>query len=187
MMMEEQLKPLPLDWVEVIYRKFSVYWGDAFLAKWKGIPHDDLMLAWAEELAGFTPDELKTGLQECKKKTFPVSLPEFMNLCRPAISSEDAFAEAMAQSQLRPIGKDRWTHPAIFWTYYALSWEFKNLTTKELEKRWANEFKRIMGIGMWKEIPTITTELISYKPEEKPSTAVGKRSFDDLVKNWGLR
>lgn len=185
--MDAQLTPLPRDWVEAIYRKFSVYWGDAFLAKWKGIPQDDLMLAWAEELAGFTPEELKTGLQECKKKTFPVSLPEFMNLCRPALSPDDAFAEAMAQSQLRPIGKDKWSHPAVFWTYYALSWEFKNLTTKELERRWLIEFKRVMNQGMWQEIPAVKNDLISYQPEPKPVSTTGKRGFDDLVKNWGIR
>lgn len=185
--MDEPLKPLPLDWVEAIYRKFSIFWGDAFLAKWKGIPHEDLMIAWSEELAGFSPDELKKGLEECKRKTFPVSLPEFMNLCRPIINTEEAFYEAMAQSQLRACGKDKWSHPAIFWAYYALSWEFKNLTTKELEKRWAAEFQKIFKQGSWQEIPQVNTELISYEPEKVPQNFRGKKSFDDLVKDWGIR
>ena len=105
-MMDAQLTPLPLNWVEAIYRKFSTYWGDAFVAKWKTIPMDELMIAWSEELAGYTPEELKRGLAACKGKPFPVSCPEFLMLCRPVLTPEEALAEAVAQSQMRPLGRD---------------------------------------------------------------------------------
>jgi hypothetical protein len=186
--MDAPLKPLPHDWVEAIYKKFAVYWGEAFLSKWKGIPHEDLLLAWSEELAGFTGEELKRGLSECRKKIFPVSLPEFMLLCRPEIKPEEALYEALAQSQLRASGKDRWSHPAIFWTYYALSWEFTHLTTKELERRWMIEFHKIYGQGVWKDIPQAHSQLIQY--EEPAPQNLNKRSrqiFDDLLKNWEVK
>lgn len=183
-MMGEQLTPLPLSWVEAIYRKFSTYWGDAFIAKWKSIPMEDLMLAWSEELAGYTPEEIKRGLAACKTKTFPVSFPEFLTLCRPVLTPEDALVEAVAQAQMRPSGRDKWSHPAIFWTYFALAWEFKNLPTRDLEKRWGPEFKRIMAQGQWAEIPVPTTELISYAPEPEVRSTLGKRGFDDLIRNW---
>lgn len=182
--MDEQLTPLPLNWVEAIYRKFSTYWGEAFVAKWKTIPMDELMIAWSEELAGYTPEELKRGLAACKGKPFPVSFPEFLMLCRPVLTPEEALAEALAQSQLRPMGRDKWSHPAIFWTYYALSWEFKNLTTRELEKRWAPEFKRIMAQGQWEPIPEVKTELVSYTPEPEVRSTIGRKGFDELMKRW---
>jgi hypothetical protein len=188
-MMAEQLTPLPLSWVEAIYRRFSTYWGDSFVQKWKTIPFDDLMVAWSEELAGYTPAELKRGLIACKGKSFPVSFPEFLMLCRPVLTAEDALAEAIAQSQLRPGGKDKWSHPAIFWTYYGLAWEFKNLTTRELEKRWTPEFKQVMAKGTWPEIPTATTAVITHDLHVEPKTreALGKRGFDELLKQWGVK
>ncbi len=182
--MDAQLTPLPLDWVKAIYRKLTMLWGDQFVRKWDGIPFDELMVAWSEELAGYTPEELKRGLAGCKTKTFPVSFAEFMALCRPPLNPEDGFAEAMAQSQLRPMGRDKWSHPAIFWTYYALSWEFKNLTTRELEKRWAPEFKRIMAQGQWEPIPEVKTELVSYTPEPEVRSTIGRKGFDELMKRW---
>jgi hypothetical protein len=183
-MMSEPLKPLPLDWVEAIYRKLTMFWGDAFVRKWEAIPYDELMVAWSEELAGFTPEELKRGLAACKNRNFPVSFPEFVNLCRPVITPEEALAEAVAQSQMRPLGRDKWSHPAIFWTYYALSWEFKNLPTKDLEKRWGPEFKRIMSQGKWEPIPEIKTELVSYTPEPEVRSTLGKKGFDELMAKW---
>jgi hypothetical protein len=183
-MMDEQLTPLPLNWVEAIYRKFSTLWGDAFVQKWKTIPFDELMVAWSEELAGYTPEELKRGLAACKEKTFPVSFPEFLMLCRPVLTPERALAEAVAQSQLRPAGKDKWSHPAVFWAYYNLSWEFKNLTTKELEKRWVPEFQQVMSKGSWPEVPVAQTEVLTYDVEPKTRAALGKRGFDELMKRW---
>jgi hypothetical protein len=161
-----------------------MFWGDAFVRKWEAIPYDELMVAWSEELAGYTPEELKRGLAACKNRNFPVSFPEFVNLCRPVITPEEALAEAVAQSQMRPLGRDKWSHPAIFWTYYALSWEFKNLPTRDLEKRWGPEFKRIMNQGKWEPIPEIKTELVSYTPEPEVRSTLGKKGFDELIKRW---
>ena len=182
--MSEPLKPLPLAWVEAIYRKLTMFWGDAFVRKWEAIPYDELMVAWSEELAGYTPEELKRGLAACKNRNFPVSFPEFVNLCRPVLTPEEALAEAVAQSQMRPLGRDKWSHPAIFWTYYGLSWEFKNLPTRDLEKRWGPEFKRIMGQGKWEPIPEVKTDLVSYTPEPQVREALGKKGFDELMKRW---
>lgn len=184
--MDAPLTPLPPAWVEAIFRKFTMFWGDQFAAKWRGIPTDELVIAWAEELAGYTPEELKRGLRECTSRQFPVSLPEFMTLCRPPLTADDAFAEAMAQSQLRSMGRDTWSHPAIFWAYYALSWEFRNLTTKELEKRWAVEFKRQMALGNWAPIPEVKTELVSYTPAPEVRSDLGKKGFDELMKRWSV-
>jgi len=186
-MMDSQLKPLPLDWVDAIYKKFAIYWGEAFLSKWKGLPHDDLLLAWSEELAGFTGEELKRGLAQCRKKVFPVSLPEFMLLCRPEIKPEEAFYEALAQSQLRSSGRDQWSHPAIFWTYYALSWEFTNLTTKELERRWMIEFQKVYGQGSWREIPQVRNQLIEYEEPTKDNlNSQSKEMFKEILKKWEM-
>lgn len=186
--MDAPLTPLPPAWVEAIFRKFTMFWGDQFAAKWRGIPTDELVIAWAEELAGYTPDELKRGLRECKGKQFPVSLPEFMDLCRPNITAEDAFEEAVAQAMVRPLGRDKWSHPAIFWAYYTLSWEFKNTSVKELFQRWKPEFKRQMSLGKWDPIPEVKTELVSYTPEPAPEVrkAIGKRGFDELMAKWNV-
>ena len=188
--MDEPLKPLPRNWVEAIYKKFSIYWGDQFASKWKGLPMDDLLDAWAEELAGYEPDELRRGLDKCREKTFPVSLPEFMQLCRPSVSPSEAFYEAQKQSGRRGAGEDTWSHPAVFWAYYELAWEFRNLPTHEVEKRFIGVFTRIMNSGSWSPIPKQNPNQIGYqpqKPEVEETREQGKERFENLMREWGLR
>ena len=45
--------PLPLHWVEKLFRKLSARYGKAFLGQYDGIPLQDVMDDWAEELGGF--------------------------------------------------------------------------------------------------------------------------------------
>lgn len=45
---------LPLSWVDRIFDKLSVRYGQAFLRKWDGLDMKVVKADWAEELAGFS-------------------------------------------------------------------------------------------------------------------------------------
>lgn len=45
--------PLPLHWVEKLFRKLSARYGKAFLGQYDGTPMQDVMDDWADELGGF--------------------------------------------------------------------------------------------------------------------------------------
>jgi hypothetical protein len=134
-MMDGQLRPLPLDWVKAIYRKLTMLWGDQFIKKWEAIPFEELMVAWSEELAGYTPEELKTGLADCKDRSFPVSLPEFMQLCRPQ-KYQAIFDEAVTQTRLRKEGKDIWSSPSVFWAAAEIGNDLLSTPYEKIKPRW---------------------------------------------------
>lgn len=133
--MDGQLTPLPLDWVRAIYRKLTMLWGDQFVKKWEAIPFEELMVAWSEELAGFTPEELKTGLADCKDRSFPVSLPEFMQLCRPQ-KYQAFFDEAVTQTRLRKESKDAWSSPSVFWAAAEIGNDLLSTPYEKIKPRW---------------------------------------------------
>ena len=64
---------------------------------WKNVDHAMLKQAWAEDLAGLKAEEIKTGLEACKTKPWPPSLPEFIELCRPELDYEALYHHANAQ------------------------------------------------------------------------------------------
>lgn len=89
----------------------AAFGTDAAIANWRE--------AWAEAFAeeGITPEEIKRGIVECRKRyDWPPSLPEFLRACRPPLDFEASFAEAVKQMRLRyDDGSDRWSSPAIYW------------------------------------------------------------------------
>lgn len=91
-------------------------YGKKFTEQWAGISPQSLKECWAEELAGYTGPELRAGLEGCKSRDWPPTLPEFMKLCRPTLDCEAAFHEAVNGLAERKQGRPGlWSHPAIYW------------------------------------------------------------------------
>jgi hypothetical protein len=70
-------------------------YGAAWLQKYGsiGLTMDELADEWAIELRGLTGDEIRRGLQACRSSKFPPSIPEFIEFCRPATSSNRPSAD----------------------------------------------------------------------------------------------
>lgn len=45
--------PLPLEWVEKIFKKLTLVYGRDFTARWEGLDAMEVKVDWAHELAGF--------------------------------------------------------------------------------------------------------------------------------------
>ncbi len=121
---------------------------------WKCVDPKEMKAFWAEALAGYSADELRAGIDKCKLRDWPPTLPEFLKLCRPPIDPEQAYIEAATQIYLRKEGKDKWSHPAIFWA--AMSFGTHDLQASSWQtigRRWTSALNAELAKGTLDEIP----------------------------------
>lgn len=134
-----QSTPLPSAWIERLWSRFASMYGNKFLDMWRGLNIDEVKSAWAEDLAGYSADELKRGLEWCKTQAWPPTLPEFMTACRPVLDAKAEWAEACDQMRIRLEGRgeDRWTRPQVYWAAVAIGWYDLNATAwEQIRSRW---------------------------------------------------
>lgn len=136
----ETSPPLPVSWIDRLFSRLTVMYGNKFADMWRGIDTKAIKAVWAEDLAGYTGDELKRGLNWCKSQAWPPTLPEFMTACRPVIDARTEWAEACEQMRIRLEGKgaDVWSRPQVYWAAVAIGWYDLNSTAwDQIKTRWA--------------------------------------------------
>jgi hypothetical protein len=76
---------LPLPWVDKIFEKLTLVYGQAFLARWRDLDLDAVKHDWAHELAGFEahPAAIAHALQSLPPDKPPTVL-QFRELARKA-------------------------------------------------------------------------------------------------------
>lgn len=76
---------LPLPWVDKIFEKLTLVYGQAFLARWRDLDLDAVKHDWAHELAGFEahPAAIAHALQALPPDKPPTVL-QFRDLARKA-------------------------------------------------------------------------------------------------------
>jgi hypothetical protein len=173
-------KSLPKPVVELIFTRLSEFYGNRFSEMWKGLGSDSLKETWGRELAGYSLEEIKTGIETCRSKDFPPTLPEFLKACRPQIDVERAFVEAANEYPKRKHGTDKWTHPAIFWAAHAIGeFDMSRASWSSIKDRWKRELSERLARKDLPEIP-LHREAISA-PEDVPvSQEEGRRRCEAL-------
>jgi len=161
--------PLPVVWIERIFERLHGRLGNTFLSKWQTGQTDNSGLdlgvenakkTWADELSGYTVDEIKRGL--AARYAYPPSCDEFQKKCRPEIDYERAFVEACQQIQKRKAGTDKWTSAFVFWAAVKLGNDLMSLPYQTIKARWQEAFDKAKeGV----ENGTIPNEI----PEKKVS------------------
>lgn len=139
--------------VERVFARMAAFYGARFADMWRDVEPADLKRTWAEELAGFTPDEIARGIDGCRTRDWPPTLPEFLRLCRPALDYESAFCEAAEQMYRRQQGEDRWSDAAIYW---AATWMGRDVTASPYEPvkgRWKANLDRALQAIRGGELP----------------------------------
>ena len=73
---------LPELWMDRIWQRLTVRYGQAFLGRWAGVDLADVKADWAEQLAGFTsrPDCIKYALENLPDDK-PPTVAVFKALC----------------------------------------------------------------------------------------------------------
>lgn len=140
---------LPAKWIEEIFKRFHGRFGNRFLAEYstgrtgkdgqdEGV--ENAKRVWAEELSGFTPDEIKRGLSA--QYAFMPDCDKFKLACRPTIDYEQAFVEAVEQMHQRKAGKDKWSNPAIYWAAAEIGNDLNNHPYQSIRARWKASFDK---------------------------------------------
>jgi hypothetical protein len=128
-------------------KRYTDLWGATDPQAWKSY--------WADQLAGYSANELKRGMDALSSREWPPTLPEFKRLCRPPIDPQAAFYEAVEGVQARERGEmGSWSHPAIYWAAVKVGFfDLKNSGYGQLQKRWENALQAIFDAGTHEPIP----------------------------------
>ena len=127
------------DWIERIFQRLENF----YMAKWTdsfgGIPRERVKQAWAEELAGYTGNEIKNGLEACRGHKWPPTLPEFLMLCRKPSDIKADWLEACEQMpiRLRGEGTDKWTRAEVYWAAVKIgAFDLHSNSWDQVKARW---------------------------------------------------
>lgn len=147
-------RALPRAWVIRIFARLEDRYGAAWADRYGASPRDRLLDTWAADLGDLSAPELARGLQACRDLRFPPTLPQFRQLCRPAVNHEAAFHEAVEQLHRRQSGEDAWSHPAIYWTATRIgAHELRNATWATIRGRWTAALDAELAHGAWPPVP----------------------------------
>lgn len=143
------MEPLPSNWVDEIFKRFHGRFGNRFFAEFStgrltvDKQDEGIMNAkrvWAEELAGFSPEEIKRGLSA--QYDYLPDCDKFKIACRPTIDHEQAFCEAVQQMHKRKESKDEWSSAVIYWAAVELGNDLNNYPYQSIKARWKSAFDK---------------------------------------------
>ena len=117
---------LPAAWIDKIFTKLTLTYGDEFMRRYGSMPANDVKSNWAHELGGFErmPDAIGYALQYLPAERAPTVL-QFRELCRSApranelalappktelVSPEVIAATRKAFKPVRNTGSAEWAH-----------------------------------------------------------------------------
>lgn len=132
---------LPDSWMEKLFLKMEIRYGSLWVDRYGMLSRDTVKNGWAEELAGYTGEEIKRGLDGCASKTFPPTLPEFLMLCRPLVDAKAEWAEACEQMRLhlKGNGEARWSRPEVYWAAIKIgAYDLNVQSWEQIKTRWIN-------------------------------------------------
>lgn len=145
---------LPKSSIDALFTKLLAFYGSKFLDMWANTDIDEVKKIWATEIRKLTTEQMRVGYEQLATRKFPPTLPEFIELCKPAIDLTGAYYEAvngLGQRERGEIGT--WSHPAIFWAASAMSFDLKSQTYSAISKRWEKALQAEMSKGEWSTIP----------------------------------
>lgn len=140
--------------VEQMFSDMLLTYGKRFGDMWAGSTVDALIDFWVRGLRGYTPREIKRGIEAMETRPWPPTLPEFKAMCRPPVEPMAAYYEAVAGVEARACGQSgRWSHPAIYWAAMPLAFDLGSQTYSQIKPRWERALATEMDKGQWPEVP----------------------------------
>lgn len=124
---------------EQIFRFLEDRYGAKFIDSLGGLPRERVLLAWREELIGYTPREIKRGLNACRSRAWPPTCMEFLLLCRPVADAKGEWVEAREQMavRMRGLGGDVWSRPQVYWAAAAIGgFDLQTQGWEPIRTRW---------------------------------------------------
>lgn len=126
-------KAISPGYLDRLFERLLAMYGEKFVRQWSMVPVETMKRTWAEELADLTTEELKRGLNACRTREWPPTLPEFRNLCRAPLDYEAAFHEA---AQWYGIPGAKWSAAAVYWAAVQVGNDVRGQPYKVMVSRW---------------------------------------------------
>lgn len=169
--------------VEHLFKRIDDLFIGRFMSSFKTPEHmTEAMATWADCLTKdrITLEEVKEGLNECRRKKFPPSYGEFLECCRPKFDYFACFYEAINGLTARKYGKDfSWSSPAIY--HAAVEFGEYDIMTKSYsvcEKRWQELLNKHAASEDSTEIPK-AQKALTYDRKTRDKE-LAKESIDKL-------
>lgn len=101
--------------VDKLFNFFLVRYGKLWAERYAnlGLTMNDIKSEWEAELRRLTPQELQSGIDACRTKTFPPTLPEFVKMCWVGHPSADE-AWALALKAMDENETVTWTNEIMY-------------------------------------------------------------------------
>lgn len=155
-------------------------YGRGWSDMWAGLNLQEVKQAWAEDLYGYSGEEIKTGLEACKGRKFPPSLPEFQEMCRPSFDVAGAMPAAIREMSNRRAGKpENWPSNRHFWAAASIGNDLLALTPRELACRWAEAWKHA-EVRANDPIPTVDPSVALPSPGRTHRSDIARNTLDAL-------
>lgn len=178
-------EPLDAEWVARIFARMSAMYGAKFTQQWQGVDPKALGAVWAEDLAGYTGAEIKRGLEACKSRQWPPTLPEFCNLCRPQLDPQALLLVAIREMRKR-VDRERneWPDSRTYWAAVRVGGDLLTLAPEKLLRRWelalheaiADEHKPIPDVAADRALPAPGKTTISKADAARRAEDMARRA-----------
>ena len=149
---------------------------------------DNWAESWVEafEEEGITPDDVKVGLRECRRRfAWPPSCAEFVQACRPGVDPLRAYYEAVAGVGARFAGEHgTWSHPAIYWAAMPMATELQQQSYSQVKARWEASLERELAKTAWEPIPVPALQLTA-PGKGRTSREAAVRAIETMVATLG--
>lgn len=182
-----QAKPsaLPDAWIEKLFSQFAAAHGRKFADLWHGCNLADVKALWAEELGTMTREELAAGWAACRRREWPPTLPEFVNLCRPD-TSEEAFRRAVSLTATPVDQRDYGTDSVLYWAIQRFGeHDLRTAVWERAKDRWRSILEACRDENRRGMLP-----IIPERREALPApgqTAISREEAAKRVKSMGLQ
>lgn len=183
---DEPSTGLPNGWIERLFGRMVGYYGARFADAWRGCDVEEVKRVWSEELAQYSGEEIRRGIDRLRDRPFPPTLPEFLALCRPKPVPEAAHAEAC-----RLIGRlEGWSDCAVFWAAREIGYhDLKVMPYQQIRGRWVDALDRHWSNRKPIPEPAPVAGVIARDagPKEPPMTEEQKAEVWRRIREFGAR
>ena len=107
----------PSSGIDRLFQTLLGFYGNKFVDLWRDMDPAEVKAVWRQELRTMTADELRRGIDGCRTRAWPPTLPEFLQLCRPPRNPHIAWMQARDGAAERDAGRIGFTDPVLFEAY----------------------------------------------------------------------
>ena len=115
----------PSSGVDRLFQTLLGFYGNKFVDLWRDLDIAQVKATWRQELRTMTASEILAGLEGCRARPWPPTLPEFLLLCRPPMNPHIAWIRAQEGCWARDAGHAGFTDERIFEAYRRMAGEVR--------------------------------------------------------------